>query len=250
MIHKKRGYTRDIQQDLLRDYRLFAIACEGGKREPQYFKLFEFLSNRIKVDIIENKIQNQELLEKFETKSAPKWVLDRAMRYIEQEGLLDEDELWFVMDIDRWSVVQIREIIAYCEDKPNWNIVLSNPCFEVWLYLHKNKNFDNSKLELCNDFKTEISTFDSGGYNPLNFITLIKDAVSNAKRLDSNPDSSVPLIRETKVYKLVESILNFVSEKHFLEFIEKIHPKLIKENSKKETKLKVNKIKKSVSKKK
>lgn len=249
MIRKKRGYIRDTQQDLLRDYRLFAIACEGGKREPQYFKLFEFLSNRIKVDIIENKIQEQELLQKFETKSAPKWVLDRAVRYIEQEGLLDEDELWFVMDIDRWSLAQIREIITYCEDKPNWNIVLSNPCFEVWLYLHKRNDFSNSKLKRCNDFKTEISTFDAEGYSPLNFIVSIKDAVSNAKALDSNPNNNLPLINETKVYKLVESILNFVSEKHFLEFVEKIHPKLVKENSKKETKLK-GKFKKNTSKKK
>ena len=43
MNHKKRGYKRDVGVKL-RDYRLFAIACEGGKREPQYFKLFEHLS--------------------------------------------------------------------------------------------------------------------------------------------------------------------------------------------------------------
>lgn len=159
MIRKKRGYKRETRKDLLRDYKLFAIACEGGKREPQYFQLFEFLSTRIKVDIIEDKIQDEE-------------------------------------------------------------------------------------------FKTEISSFDIEGYNPLNFITLIKNAVSNAKNLDNNPNSDLPSIKETKVYKLVESILTFVSENQFIEFVEKIHPKLIKENSKKETKLKVNKIKKNVSKKK
>jgi len=250
MIRKKRGYKRETQKDLLRDYKLFAIACEGGKREPQYFQLFEFLSIRIKVDIIEDKIQDEELLQKYETKSAPKWVLDRATRYIDQEGLIDEDELWFVMDVDRWSSKQIMEMINYCSDKPNWNIALSNPCFEIWLYLHKKDNFDNSQFKQCSEFKTEISSFDTEGYNPLNFITLIKNAVNNAKTLDNNPNSDLPSIKETKVYKLVESILTFVSENQFIEFVEKIHPKLIKENSKKETKLKVNKIKKDVSKKK
>ena len=52
---KKRGYSRDVPQELVRDYRLFAIACEGGKREPDYFKLFEHFSKRVKVDVIEKK---------------------------------------------------------------------------------------------------------------------------------------------------------------------------------------------------
>jgi len=29
---------------------------------------------------------------KYETKSAPKWLLDRAVKYIEKEGLIDEDD--------------------------------------------------------------------------------------------------------------------------------------------------------------
>ena len=34
----KRGYTRIIPEgELKRDYRLFAIACEGSKREKDYF---------------------------------------------------------------------------------------------------------------------------------------------------------------------------------------------------------------------
>ncbi|KQT20885.1 hypothetical protein ASG31_17035 [Chryseobacterium sp. Leaf404] len=240
MIQRKRGYKRETQNNLLRDYKLFAIACEGGKREPQYFRLFEFLSTRIKVDIIEEKIQDEELLQKFETKSAPKWVLDRAVKYIEQEGLIDEDELWFVMDIDRWSLKQIREMINYCLDKPIWNIVLSNPCFEVWLFLHKKENFNNSKSNQCNEFKEEISSFDSEGYNPLNFITLIKDAVINAKALDTNPVNEIPSLKETKVYKLAESILKFVSEKQFTEFVKEKHPQLIKESIKNGKKNKKN----------
>ncbi|SHE99871.1 RloB family protein [Chryseobacterium takakiae] len=247
MIHKKRGYKRETQKDLLRDYKLFAIACEGGKREPQYFRLFEFLSTRIKVDIIEEKVQDEELLQKFETKSAPKWVLDRAVKYIEQEGLIDEDELWFVMDVDRWTSKQLREMIDYCSDKPNWNIVLSNPCFEVWLFLHRKENFNNSKSIQCKEFKDEISNFDSEGYNPLNFITLIKDAVIHAKTLDSDPNNEIPLLKETKVYKLIESILKFVSKKQFTEFVNEKHPQLIRESLKKGNKNKIIKSKRNIS---
>ncbi len=48
-MRKKRGYTREIPTELIRDYKLFAIACEGGKREPEYFRLFEQIFNTKKL---------------------------------------------------------------------------------------------------------------------------------------------------------------------------------------------------------
>lgn len=138
-MRKKRGYQRETPQHLLRDYRLFAIACEGEKREPMYFSMFQNMSPRISVDIIEEIVsyEEMEVIQKF--RSSPEWVLDRAVKYVEKEGLADEDELWFVMDIDKWSIDQIRAISNYCEGKKNWHIALSNPCFEVWLFFSQKK---------------------------------------------------------------------------------------------------------------
>ena len=156
-MRKKRGYNRDIINPLVRDYKLFAIACEGGKREPEYFQLFEKISNRITIDIIGDIINDEEMNYIHETKSSPKWVLDRAVRYIEKEGLTEEDELWFVMDIDRWQGNQIREIANYCKQKNNWHIALSNPCFEVWLIYHIKEEIDVKESLDCKELK--ISTF-------------------------------------------------------------------------------------------
>lgn len=50
MGFKVRGYTRDVPQEKVRDYSLFAIACEGTDSEPDYFCLFNGI-DRIKVDI-------------------------------------------------------------------------------------------------------------------------------------------------------------------------------------------------------
>ena len=57
-MHRKRGYRREIP--LLRDDTLFAIACEGSKREPAYFNLFPFISENIKVDIIGDEDETEE----------------------------------------------------------------------------------------------------------------------------------------------------------------------------------------------
>lgn len=84
MGFKVRGYTREVPQEKVRDYSLFAIACEGTEREPDYFRLFDG-TDRIKVDIIEDG-----------EGSAPSKVLARVADYISENQLNAEygDSLW------------------------------------------------------------------------------------------------------------------------------------------------------------
>ena len=227
MGYKKRGYDRDTPVELVRDYKVFAIACEGGVREPQYFNLFQYLSPKIKVDVIENYVPDNEMKRKYENKSAPKWVLDRAVRYIEKEGLLDEDDLWFVIDVDRWSMEQLKELADYCEKYPNWHIAISNPCFEVWLYFHKKMNINDSTSINCEQFKLEISTFEKGGYHPYKFLPHFQDAIENAKAVDVTPTHFMPNPKQTKVYQLGEAILKKVSVADFLKFTEETIPQFL-----------------------
>ena len=90
MGFKLRGYKRDIPQKV-RDYSLFAIATEGTEREPDYFRLFDGI-DRIKVDIIEPEISDEEdVLEKRKA-SSPSKVLDKVKAYI-AENQLSADEI-------------------------------------------------------------------------------------------------------------------------------------------------------------
>jgi hypothetical protein len=241
MMHKKRGYKRDLPQELMRDYKLFAIACEGIKREPEYFNVFQYISSRIKVDIIDNIVSDFDMQSNHPQKSAPKWVLDRAVKYIDKEGLLDEDELWFVMDIDRWSLEQLREIATYCNQYPNWHIVLSNPCFEVWLYFHKKADIKSSKSISCQDFKNEISQLEKGGYHSYKFIPNLHDAIHNAKTQDSSPDHFMPALKETKVYQLGEALIKVIGKNDFEEFLKTKLPELVKADIEKAKKSKRDK---------
>ena len=218
-MRKKRGYKR-IHTGLKKDYRLFAIACEGGKREADYFQLLESLSQRITIDIIEDKVTDTEMQAKYETKSAPKWLLDRAVKYIEREGLIDEDELWFVLDIDRWKVEQIIEIAKLCENNPNWHIAISNPCFEIWLYFHKKSVIPKEVKENCKEAKSQLSKLTKNGYNKDEYILNIGDAIRNSKNADSDMNHFLPKKGETKVYLLAESLINYVGINDFKRFIE------------------------------
>ena len=218
-MRKKRGYKR-THSGLKRDYRLFAIACEGGKREAEYFQLLESLSQRITIDIIEDKVSDTEMKMKYETKSAPKWLLDRAVKYIEKEGLIDEDELWFVMDIDRWKIGQIREIAELCKKNPNWHIAISNPCFEVWLYFHMSSTIPDEVKQNCKKAKNKLATLTKNGYNKDEYILKIADAIKNSKDTDSNKNHFLPKKGETKVYLLAESLIDYVGVNDFNKFIE------------------------------
>ncbi|MCY1635771.1 RloB family protein [Marinifilum sp. D737] len=226
-MRKKRGYKREPELALLRDYKLFAIACEGGKREPEYFKTFRYISPRVAVDIIEDIVSDSEMTVVHDNKSAPKWVLDRAVKYIDKEGLSKEDELWFVMDKDRWSESQLREIAMYCEEYPNWHIVISNPCFEVWLYFHKNKEKPNPTISSCNNFKNALSTFTPGGYHPLKYIPDFMQAIDNARENDTSEEFFIPNLKETKVYELGQVLIEFIGVSAFNIFIENKLPKMI-----------------------
>lgn len=230
-MRKKRGYKREVS--LERDYKLFAIVCEGSKREPEYFKLFRFASKRIAVDIIEEKISDEQVYADVKNKSAPKWLLDRAVKYIEKEGLNDDDDLWFVMDVDRWKTDQIREIAEYCEKYPNWHIVLSNPCFEVWLYLHKRKTLSRSNT--CSEFKGELASFNKTGYNPHTYIPDIINAIKNSKSINKD-DYFLPKKNKTNVHKLAESLLNVIGKKKFDNFISIVLPEKYNEFKKNHSK--------------
>lgn len=220
MMRKKRGYNRDKPQELLRDYKLFAIACEDGRREPNYFRLFEQISKRITVDIIEDIVNDDEMQSKYETKSAPKWVLDRAIKYIESEGLIDEDDLWFVIDKDKWTYEQIKKIADYCKDYPNRHIVISNPCFEVWLYFHKKTSIPNCAEITSKTSKTEVAKLEKGGYHPQKFIPYLFDAISNARNNDTNINHFMPNNCETKMYQLGEALIEVIGKNNFENFLQ------------------------------
>lgn len=224
MGFKKRGYTRDVPQEKVRDCSLFAIACEGTEREPEYFKPFDVI-DRVKVDIIEPELTEEEGSPTKMPGSSPSQVLKRVQEYVEQYQLSPEnrDSLWCVIDVDRWPQEQIEELHAFCEQKGNRHLVISNPCIEIWLLYHKLADLSNLGIKTAQDAKQALNNI--GPYYYIKFLPLLLDAINNAKNADSNPKGYMPKLLETKVYQLGEALYERIKQARFEKFVNELQKK-------------------------
>lgn len=224
MGFKVRGYTREVTQEKVRDYSLFAIACEGSVTEPGYFRPFDGIK-RIKVDIIESEADD---CQQDNGSSSPSKVLERVKAYINENQLSPEhgDSLWCVIDVDRWPMEQIEELHAFCEQKENWHLVISNPCIEIWLLYHTKESLKGLRIKTSKDAKRVLDKI--AKYYYFKYLPLMPDAIRNAKAADSEPESYMPKPLETKVYQLAQALYERIGKPSFDEFVALL-PKIEKE---------------------
>lgn len=189
-----------------RDSRLFVIACEGAAREKAYFERLRPQSLRLRFEVISPKTEGDDNV----GKSSPKWILDRVVKFVEKEGvnIKNGDRLWFVLDVDRWRKA-LHDIQIECE-KQGWQMALSNPCFEIWLWLHL-KDMTESTSETCQELKSEIHQNCESGYNVEIFTKpeFYESARFRAKDIDIAL-GFMPELKTTKVYLLFDELFEIL----------------------------------------
>ncbi len=126
-------------------------------------------------------------------------------------------------DINRDKILETQE---NCLKENNWNIVLSNPCFEVWLYYHfldtkltsemlEEKGI-RSPIEKCSAWKQYVSKMNSGGgFNSKRDVSLINQAIINTEK-NYQENDNFPEVASTQVYILAKNISQLIQEKNNL----------------------------------
>ncbi len=208
------------RREAFRDARLIVIASEGKDTERMYFKALakEYTNPRVHVHILERSVDEQ-------NNSSPEYVLKQLNDYKSQYELEADDELWLVIDKDRWTEAMLSHIATECPQEVAMHMALSNPCFELWLLLHiedatslipeeqmlwmenrrKSKNADPYlKVRL----RQKIGSYHESSYDTLALIAHVEDAIERARALDKNPADRWPQTLGTRVYLLAESIMN------------------------------------------
>lgn len=208
------------RREAFRDARLIVIASEGKDTERIYFKALakEYSNLRVHVHILERSENEQ-------NNSSPEHVLKQLNDYKSKYDLEADDELWLVVDKDRWTETMLSHVATECSQEVAMHMALSNPCFELWLLLHmedaaslsleeqeqwmknrrKSKNADPYlKVRL----RQKLGSYHESSYDALTLIAHIEDAIERARALDKNPTDRWPQTLGTRVYLLAKSVMN------------------------------------------
>lgn len=194
MSKGRRNFQRPLGE---RPYRkMFVIAAEGSKTEPQYFNLF----NRERVVRV--------YCIRAANESAPSQVLKRMEQHLNQEGLLASDEAWLVVDRDHWTDGQLMELHAWSQSAANYWFALSNPKFEYWLLLHFEEGTGIAGSRECSErLRRHLPDYDKG-IDPRRLErAMIEAAIERARRRDAPQCDDWPRTTGTTVYRLVDRLL-------------------------------------------
>jgi len=148
MLRRKpnKSYKRKIE---FKTTSLIVIAVEGQKTEPRYFGMLqEEFGSRIKLQIVVDD----------EHKSSPQYVLERLLQFKEKQELKDDDVCWMVIDVDGNSK-ELPKIIKDAKSN-GCKVALSNPCFEIWLSLHRGDIKTTDDFVIFYKGKQEIAKID------------------------------------------------------------------------------------------
>ena len=217
----KRVFKPRTRKSGFRDAKLIVIATEGMVTETKYFNDLAF----------DEKYRNPkihvEILERSATASAPNHIIHELDKFRRQFRLNEYDELWLVIDVDRWGDAKLSDIATQCEQKV-YQLAVSNPCFELWLLLHvksldeyaadelsdiANNSRANGRTWLEKELLELCGSYDKSNLNTSHYIPYVETAIQRAQEIDANLEHRWPNQIGTRVYLLAKSIIETTHRK-------------------------------------
>lgn len=203
-------YTK---QDGVKESFLFVIISGGEKREIDYFSEIERgrMGMRIK------------LIALSATKGAgglsPQQLYGYALnafyrKYVEKENrrlyLQENDRFYLLTDVDQFK--ELDRIIYLCRYR-RFNLIISNPCFEVWLYYSYFNRPDKDLISLRADdskvsrkLKHLNGVLKPGGIDPRKAIGELETAIKNSMDRYKEKRTGFPDFLTTQMFLLGKEI--------------------------------------------
>ena len=201
----------------IKNPRLIVIAAEGTMTESIYFEA-------MKTSLCASNVQ-VEILRREQGGSSPESVHRQIYAFKQEYEIEEDDELWIVVDKDRWKVKMLAQMAQRCQQDSNLHFGLSNPCFELWLLLHledvatysdeEKKALKENKKEpprrgdtwLKRKMRERMGQYSESKYDTNKLLPHIDEAIQRAMLLDVNPQDRWPQTIGTRVYLLALSIM-------------------------------------------
>lgn len=216
-MRKRKDFVR---LEGVRSARLVVIASEGRCTESIYFSAVKDQLRAPNVHV--------EILSRSTNESSPESVYAQIADFMRQYNIEDDDELWLVIDRDRWHERMLSQVAQLCAQNTHLNFCMSNPCFELWLLLHLEdvRKYDEATAAaLASNQKNKagvtwlkkrmrdlLGSYSESNYEASRLLPYATVAMEIARDLDVNPIDRWPQTVGTRVYKLMESITELNTE--------------------------------------
>ena len=206
------------RKEAIKSEKLIVIACEDAKHDPAYFsaliKYDEFANSKVHVQVFHRSSDDEIGL------SAPNHLRDSLVSFydeIQKEyQFRDDDELWIVCDYDRWKLniekivnVNENEFIKFCVSRPDSGLWYFLHFFDISeLTLDEMKEMGKSKKFFEDYIKDKhLDGFNKSKPSVERFLPNTWVAIGRAEELDKEPENIIPKNIVTRIYKILESIL-------------------------------------------
>ena len=195
--HGRLKSTRDAKPILL-------VVCEGAVTEKEYLQGFanRCRNSRVQIEIASEAGRDPKSL--VEIAKAHKKRAEEAAE--KGDSNLAYDQVWCLHDIDDHPVDKISAAKDMARDH-GITLAVSNPCIELWLYLHFEDTGVIHRKKLASLLKKRFPQYDKhvqfADYEPG-----LSDAIKRAKTLDKLAQTALEPGRNptTAVYRLIEEI--------------------------------------------
>ncbi|MFA8300017.1 MAG: RloB family protein [Hyphomicrobiales bacterium] len=121
------------------------------------------------------------------------------------------DKVYAVTDVDHFYS-QIKDKLPECKEY-NIDMIISNPCFEIWLLYHKTdkpptylSSLDTIKIPKA--LKKHLNEEFKGGINPKEAALYIDTAISNSLKHYKEDKNNIPELWATNMHSLAQIIYN------------------------------------------
>lgn len=207
------SYQKGIPFDSPKSF--IVIFSGGSKTELEYFKPIrnsKCFSN-IKIEIfVEDTFEKKTDMLLYNPR-----IFDYAYDKVEEyrEGMSPDlpDAYFIITDVDHFGQ-SIQTNQGKCKQE-GIELIISNPCFEVWLYYSEHydrfENFEIPDKELSKTLKKYVHTSVAGGLDTRKAIFNIEQNIVNAKN-NYTEENGFPTLFSTQMYRLAEQMLPFVKD--------------------------------------
>lgn len=209
--------------------RIFVISG-GAKREPDYFKLLRKNTSLKRILVVVRSKKGQGLNPLQMSALSLKFIIEQ--RFETEEGktymLLDTDPIYMITDLDEFGEDLCR-LVKEGRSQLQW--IISNPCFEIWLYYHY---FDSPMPQLENGLRIELSKRSQWmkqklhELHPTDSAKALLDmqtAIVNLKTNFQIGCEGLPDVFSTQMHYFAEYLLDAIGKDNFEAMIKKQHDK-------------------------